>query len=278
MALQSLRDLYIDELQDLYDAERQIIQALPGMARSAGRTELKQAFEEHAEQTRLHIERLDRILAQVERPAPARQCDGVAGILQEGAGRADQGTDSAVRDAALIGTAQRIEHYEMAAYGCARTYARELGLDEAAALLQQTLDEEGAADQRLSALAESRINGAARARGAGAGSAAGDAERARGGAITAPENTARPGAGQPAPRPHQVDNPEWVLSHGRATVGHRMEEPRAMPAGDSLAARADRGDAEPRREPVEDLRGAAGGGGHRRQRLDEDFDGEQSER
>ncbi len=257
MPLQSLRDLYIDELQDLYDAERQIMQALPGMVRSAASVDLKRTFEQHLEQTRGHLERLERILTRAERPVEGRRCDGIAGIIQENARRAEPGGDAAVRDATLIGTALRIEHYEIAAYGCARTHARQLGLDEAAALLQQTLDEEEATDARLSGLGGARPNWSARqargrtasvtARTAGEGPDTGD--------LLGPDFAP---ADSPTPRPYQVDEPEWVLSHGRATVGHRV-------ADEPAAARS-----------AEGARGA--GEPMRRQRLDEDFDGEQSER
>jgi len=161
MPIQSLRELYIDELRDLYSAEAQILEALPKMVAAAKASELKQAFSEHLEQTRVHRERLDLIFKQLNERSGGERCQGMAGLLEEGAERIRLQAPDEVRDAGLIAAAQRVEHYEMAAYGTARTFARLLGDWESERLLQQTLDEEGAADHRLSAIAESGVNRAA---------------------------------------------------------------------------------------------------------------------
>jgi ferritin-like metal-binding protein YciE len=161
MPTQSLRELYIDELRDLYSAEGQILDALPKMAAAARAADLKQAFSEHLEQTRVHRERLDLIFKQLNEPSAGERCEGMAGLLGEGAARIRLDGPDEVRDAGLIAAAQRVEHYEIAAYGTARTFARMLGDWESERLLQQTLDEEGAADHRLSAIAEGGVNRAA---------------------------------------------------------------------------------------------------------------------
>jgi ferritin-like metal-binding protein YciE len=127
MPTQSLRELYIDELHDLYSAEGQIIEALPKMAAAAKASELKQAFSEHLEQTRVHRERLDLIFKQLNERSDGERCEGMAGLLEEGAGRIRLEGPDEVRDAGLIAAAQRVEHYEIAAYGTARTFARILG-------------------------------------------------------------------------------------------------------------------------------------------------------
>jgi len=157
----TLRDLYISELRDLYSAEAQILDALPRLAAAAHAPALRDAFTRHMEQTRLHRERLELIFTQLNEQAGGARCDAIAGIVQGGASRLSLPGPSDVRDAALIAAAQRVEHYEMAAYGTVRTFARLLGDWESERLLQQTLDEEGAADHALTALAQSGINEAA---------------------------------------------------------------------------------------------------------------------
>jgi ferritin-like metal-binding protein YciE len=158
MKLGSLHDLYVEELRDLYNAENQILKALPKMAKAACHPELKQAFEEHLEQTQGQVERLDKIFKKLDARAKGKKCKAMEGLLEEGKELMEQDADEDVLDAALIAAAQKVEHYEIAAYGCARTYARLLGEDEAAELLQQTLDEEGETDKRLTQLAESVVN------------------------------------------------------------------------------------------------------------------------
>jgi len=158
MKLNSLYDLYVHELKDLYSAETQITKALPKMAENAGAPELRTAFEEHLQETREQIGRLERIFERMNESPKGSKCDGMKGIISEGEDLMDEDADESVSDAALISAAQKVEHYEMAAYGSVRTYARQLGFNEDATLLQRTLDEEGAADKKLTQIAESRVN------------------------------------------------------------------------------------------------------------------------
>jgi ferritin-like metal-binding protein YciE len=154
MKIQSLHDLWVDELKDLYNAEKQIIAALPKMAKAASSDDLQEAFEEHLEQTRGHVERLEKIFEIIDVEAKGKKCKGLEGIIAEGKEMMDMDLPESVGDAALIGAAQRVEHYEMAAYGTARAYAELLGQTEAARLLEETLEEEKQTDQRLTQLAE----------------------------------------------------------------------------------------------------------------------------
>ena len=158
MKLNSLHDLYVNELKDLYDAEHRIIKALPKMAEAANSPDLRLAFEEHLQQSKVQAERLEQIFQRLGEPAKGQKCKGVEGIISEGEEMMDEDSPPAVGDAALIGSAQRVEHYEMAAYGTARTYARRLGFEDHAQLLQQTLNEEAETDKKLTTLAESYIN------------------------------------------------------------------------------------------------------------------------
>jgi len=162
MPLGSLKDLYIDELADLYDAETQMIRALPRLAEAARAPELRNALKKHSDESRLHLERLELIFTHWGERLRSRPCAGLAGIVQEADERIDEDATDDARDAAIIGVAQRIEHYEIAAYGCARTYARRLNRPDEARLLQETLDEEGRADRRLTEIAEAHINDDAR--------------------------------------------------------------------------------------------------------------------
>jgi ferritin-like metal-binding protein YciE len=158
MSLMTMRDLYVHELKDLYSGENQIIKALPKMARAASSEELRAAFEEHLEQTKEHAQRLETILEGMEMSPRGKKCKAVEGLIEEGKDIMEKDAEPAVLDAALIAAAQRVEHYEIAGYGCARTYARLLGENEAAEMLQQTLDEEGDTDKKLTDLAERVIN------------------------------------------------------------------------------------------------------------------------
>lgn len=158
MELESLRDLYLDELKDVYNAEKQILKALPRMAKSASHDELRSAFEEHITQTEEQVRRLETIFDDLGKPARGKKCLGMEGLIAEGKEMMREDAEPEVLDAALISAAQRVEHYEIAAYGTLRTYARQLGFENQAQLLQQTLDEEAATDERLSMLAESRVN------------------------------------------------------------------------------------------------------------------------
>jgi ferritin-like metal-binding protein YciE len=160
MPIVTLRDLYIAELQDLYDAEQQLLQELPAMAAKATSSGLRRAFEHHLEQTHAQIQRLDLIFRQLD-IHQGEPCEAIRGLIAEARRITHQCERGEVLDAALIGAAQRVEHYEIAGYGCARTYARTLGDVESEKLLDQTLQEEGDADHRLSRLAEREINRAA---------------------------------------------------------------------------------------------------------------------
>jgi ferritin-like metal-binding protein YciE len=160
MKLNSLHDLYLAELKDLYDGEERITKALPKMAEAANSAELRSAFEQHLEQTRIHLQRLERIFQMMDETPKGHKCKGLVGIIDEGEEMIDEGEDApaAVSDAALIGAAQRVEHYEIAAYGTVRTFARRLGYEDHAQILNETLQEEGETDKKLTSLAESYIN------------------------------------------------------------------------------------------------------------------------
>ena len=158
MALESLEDLYVEELKDLYSAEKQLVRALPKMARAATNEDLAEAFETHLGQTQEHVARLEQIFDDLGRSPRGKKCKGMEGLLEEGKEMMEEDAEPDVLDAALISAAQRVEHYEMAGYGSVRTYALQLGFDEQARILQQTLDEEGETDKLLTQLAESRVN------------------------------------------------------------------------------------------------------------------------
>ena len=158
MALNTLRDLYINELKDTLNSEKQLVKALPKMAKKADAPELRDAFQEHLAQTEVHVQRIQQIMEELGLPERGKTCKGIQGILAEGTEMMEEEAEPAVMDAALIAGGQRAEHYEMAAYGTLRAYAETLGYSEAAKLLQQTLDEEKKADQKLSELAEGFIN------------------------------------------------------------------------------------------------------------------------
>lgn len=162
MSLENLNDLFEQELKDIYNGESQIIKALPKLARAAQDADLRAAFEDHLEETKVHKQRIEQIFDMLGLPAKGKTCEGMKGIIEEGDEVLDEAGES-VMDAALIGAAQRVEHYEIASYGCARTYARALGHEEAADLLQETLDEEKAADVKLTELAMTCANRTAKA-------------------------------------------------------------------------------------------------------------------
>ena len=165
MALDNLQDLFIDELKDIYNAEKQLTKALPRMAKAASSTQLQRAFEKHLGQTEKHVERLERIFERLEASPRGKKCKGMEGLVEEGKEMMQEDGDGAVIDAALISAAQRVEHYEIAAYGCVRNYANLLGLDWASRLLQQTLDEDAASDELLTQLAAGGSTSAALAVG-----------------------------------------------------------------------------------------------------------------
>jgi len=158
MELDTLKDLYIQELKDLYSAEKQILKALPKMIKATKHPELKVAFKTHLHQTGEHVTRLELICAELSATPRGRKCVGMEGLIEEASELIEEEPDDDVLDAGLISAAQHVEHYEMAGYGTVRTYARQLGYESQAQLLQQTLDEEGATDHLLTELAEARIN------------------------------------------------------------------------------------------------------------------------
>jgi ferritin-like metal-binding protein YciE len=156
--LDSFEDLFIDQLQDLYDAEQQIVKALPLMADAAHDQSLKSAFQQHLLESKNQVSRLEQIFQTLGRSAQGKTCAAMEGLVDEGSEVINASGDPDVKDAALIAAAQRVEHYEMAGYGTARAFAQRLGRDDAAQLLQQTLEEEKATDKKLTQLAESNIN------------------------------------------------------------------------------------------------------------------------
>jgi ferritin-like metal-binding protein YciE len=157
MEHQALKELYIDELKDIYNAENQLVKALPKMAKAANSEELRTGFEEHLEQTRGHVQRLEQIFKELGEKPSGKKCKGMEGLVAEGQEMMGEDFEDDLMDAALISAAQRVEHYEIAAYGTVRTYAELLGEDTAAQLLEQTLEEEKETDQKLTDMA-SEIN------------------------------------------------------------------------------------------------------------------------
>lgn len=166
MKMKTLEDLFHHELKDIYSAEKQLIKALPKMAKAATNEQLRQAFEEHLQQTETQLERLDGIFSQLSIPTTrVQKCKAMEGLIEEGKEVMEEDMTPELLDAALICSAQRVEHYEIAAYGCARTFAQRLGLNDVAEILQTTLDEEGDTDKRLTEIAESFVNEEAEASG-----------------------------------------------------------------------------------------------------------------
>lgn len=158
MPAQTLQDLLIETLRDTYNAEKQLVKALPKMAKGAHSEELRAAFEEHLEVTRGQVTRLEEVFSELGAPARGKQCVAMEGLIEEGKELMEEDHDPEVRDAGLIAAAQKVEHYEIAAYGTVRTWAEMLGYSRAAQLLQESLDEESEADEKLSQLAMSSVN------------------------------------------------------------------------------------------------------------------------
>jgi ferritin-like metal-binding protein YciE len=156
----TLRELFVDELRDLYDAENRLVKALPKLAKAANLDELRDGFETHLAQTKEHVERLKQIMSTMDEKPSGKKCAGMIGIIQEGDEILDEDFEGSVMDAALISAAQRAEHYEIAAYGCVHTWAKELGEDVAAELLEKTLNEEKETDAKLTEIAE-QVNASA---------------------------------------------------------------------------------------------------------------------
>jgi ferritin-like metal-binding protein YciE len=173
--VKTMEDLFLEEIRDLLDAEKQITKAIPKMVKAASSQELKEAFEEHLEQTRGHVDRLERIFSDMGAKSGGVKCAGMEGVLKEGEEMISLTAVGDVRDAGLIAAAQRVEHYEMAGYGAARTFAQLLGRNEAADLLQETLDEEKETDERLTEIAEGMVNERALSESRGTGERAGHA-------------------------------------------------------------------------------------------------------
>lgn len=160
MSENTLKELFIDELRDLYDAENRLVKAIPKIAKACSSNELRSGFEHHLEQTKGHVDRLRQILTSLEEKPVGKKCPGMTGIIREGEETMNEDYEGGVRDAAIISIAQRVEHYEIAAYGCVRAWAEGLGEREAAALLEKTLNEEKETDAKLTELAE-QINASA---------------------------------------------------------------------------------------------------------------------
>ncbi len=158
MKLDTLQKLYTDELRDLYNAENQLLKALPKMAKAASSEDLKEAFEKHLEQTKGHVERLEQVFEQLDEKPKGKTCRAMKGLIEEGSAILEQDGEESVRDAGIIVAAQKVEHYEIAGYGSARTFAHLLGQNKAAELLQTTLDEESETNEILNKLAESVVN------------------------------------------------------------------------------------------------------------------------
>jgi len=158
MKIESLRDLYVEQLHDLYSAETQLVEALPKMAKAASHPQLQNAFQEHLTQTKTHVQRIEQIFQKLGAKPKDQTCKGMEGLIKEGSEMIKMRGEPAAIDAGLIAAAQRVEHYEIAGYGCVYTYARQLGEQQDAQLLQQTLNEEGQTDKKLTQLAEQLIN------------------------------------------------------------------------------------------------------------------------
>ncbi|MBL8879763.1 MAG: ferritin-like domain-containing protein [Phycisphaerales bacterium] len=156
--MESLQDLYHEELADLYSAEQQLVKALPKMAAAAHHPSLRSALESHLEETKAQVERLETLIKRADGKPKSKTCQAMKGLIEEGSEMMKNRGEAAVIDAGLIGAAQRVEHYEIAGYGCARTYAELLGDQEAVMLLQETLEEEKSADAKLNSLAKQVIN------------------------------------------------------------------------------------------------------------------------
>jgi ferritin-like metal-binding protein YciE len=154
----TLHDAFLDELRDAYDAEKQLTKALPKLAKAATSPVLREAFESHLEETRGHVERLEQVMEGLGEKVRGKHCDGIEGIIEEGQSVMEEDFDETTMDACLIAAGQRAEHYEIAAYGTLVAWARAMGHEDAAALLEETLDEEKAADEKLTSLAEAGIN------------------------------------------------------------------------------------------------------------------------
>jgi ferritin-like metal-binding protein YciE len=156
--MQTLEDVYMDLLKDLYSAEKQLVKALPKMAKNAQAPDLQKAFQEHLKQTEGHVERIERIFSDLDGSPRGKKCVGMEGLIEEGNELLKEDVEPDVLDAGMIAAAQKVEHYEIASYGTARAWAERLGYNQAARLLQETLDEESMANEKLTQIAESHVN------------------------------------------------------------------------------------------------------------------------
>ncbi|OAI56989.1 hypothetical protein AYO47_08440 [Planctomyces sp. SCGC AG-212-M04] len=163
MSAESLRDAFEEELKDVLSAEKQLVKALPKMAKAATNEDLKAGFEEHLEQTKVHVERLEKVFELLDKTPRAKKCKAMEGLIEEGAELIEEDMEPDVLDAMLICAAQKVEHYEIATYGTLVTWARQLGMEDAASILHETLDEEKDTDMKLTELAETGINAEAEA-------------------------------------------------------------------------------------------------------------------
>jgi ferritin-like metal-binding protein YciE len=154
----TLEDLYTDLLKDLYSAEKQLVKALPKLAKNAESPDLQKAFQEHLRQTEGHVERIERIFTELDGSPRGKKCVGMEGLIEEGNELMQENVEPDVLDAGMIAAAQKVEHYEIASYGTARAWAQRLGYDNAARLLQETLEEESMANEKLTRIAESHVN------------------------------------------------------------------------------------------------------------------------
>jgi ferritin-like metal-binding protein YciE len=183
-SLDSLEELLQDEIKDIYDAEKQLTKALPKLAKKATSPDLKSAFEEHLQQTERHIERIEEAFEQLGMPARGKKCEGMQHLIAEGEDMIEETDDSATRDALMIAAAQKVEHYEIAAYGTLRTWANLLGKPEVASLMEETLEEEKETDQNLTNIAESFVNEAAAQRNEGESGEEEEPRAGRGGGVS----------------------------------------------------------------------------------------------
>jgi len=158
MTIDTMDDLFLEQIEDLYDAEKRLVKALPKMAEASTSQALRHAFESHLEQTRGHVQRLETIFRQLGKDPKAETCDAMKGLIEEGEDTIGDIDNLALRDAGVIAAANRVEHYEIAAYGSAKSFAKTLGYQEAVSLLEQTLQEEKEADKKLTSIAESTVN------------------------------------------------------------------------------------------------------------------------
>lgn len=158
MKMETLKDLFIDQLKDTYSAEQQLVKALPKMAKAATEPALKEGFTQHLEQTKEHVNRLEQVFAEVGVKPRSKTCQVMEGLIEEGSELMKEKAEPHVLDAGLICAAQKVEHYEIAAYGTLRTWARQMGLERAAGLLHETLQEEAETDEKLTRIAESVVN------------------------------------------------------------------------------------------------------------------------